>query len=420
MPMQETVDEVIATGPRPNAAAGATTRRGMVDESVRSGELESHREPNATAQPDTVGGGRAGRPMKESTLKLLDKLNMPDEGDGGDPDDPDAAPPKPADPAAPVAAAPGETAVVDDKPSDIDVVRAENARLAEHNRKLVADVEAAGKVKRGEPSARDKALDEAERMYLDDNVGAIRKLIATVLGVDDPKHPDVDGELAGLYTDLTARELNVPLEQATKAVREAARAKQMLARDKRERKAEEEAKATKVEPDQEAKRAEEVGTFIEGRLTSKAADGQSIGDQYPLLMSLAEDLDGLKPSDLLWRVLQVETKAGNIEVVPDNDKMLHAAARLIEAHYATVAEKISSKVKPKTDTATTGDKPATPVTTREVQRQGQAARSITNAQASVAPAAPPKQQQPQQVAPERPKFKSKKEAQDFALRHLPQ
>lgn len=418
MSQEEIVDEVVVNGPRPNSANAGRRNSHVQTEYIGDRGMPVRVERGgAIVEEDKVSeSGRKRTPLRESTQKLVEMIDRgddpPEEVAGEDPDDKGLVDP--------VEAAPAEEKAVDAAPSPADVITAERDRYAEHNRQLLAELDGVRKAPaRGEPSEREKALDEAERTYLDDPIASVRRLIGTVLGVaHDSK--DVDTELSGLYTDLTSRELNVPLEAAHKATREAIRARQMLARDKRERKAESEATVNRGTQDEESRHTEEAATFIDGRLSTKSMTGKSIADDHPLLMQFAEELDGMKPSTLLWKVIQRETKTGVLDPKMPDDQMIPAAAKLVERHYQSLAERFG-KARPTltpTDTAKTDPAKATANASQE-QRQTPGARTITNATASVAPAtSPTKKAAPkQEEAP--PKFKTNKERQEWALRHIP-
>jgi hypothetical protein len=132
-----------------------------------------------------------------------------------------------------------------------------------------------------------------------------------------------------------------------------------------------------------------------------------------MLMSLAKDLDGFDPPELVARIIKREVKVGALDPSAGEDEMIRHAARIVENHYEAMAKKLAG-AKPKT-TDTTNSKAAPAVTTSKAASQQKAAPKLTNANASAAPAAPPKQKKPQ--APnEKPKGMS---SRDWALRHLP-
>ena len=415
---QEVVDEVVTK----SSDRSARGHRSVVTEAVASTGGAAIEDINGIEQETVQDTFKTVKSIRDSTAKLLDKLDAgdgdDDEGGPTDPDDVglvDAAPAvEGAQDAAPTGA---KTDAVDADGNEIERYRAESTRLSEANQRLLQELDGLRKAPRGEMSAREKALDEAERTYLDDNVGAIRRVIATVLGVDDPNHKDVDAELSGLYVDLTSRELNVPLEASHKATREAVRARQLLARDKRERKAEEEAKANRASTDDESRKANEAATFIENRLSTKRTDGTSIAESHPLLMGLAESIDGMAPTKLLWKAIEQGVKAGKYDPASGDDNLIAAAAKDIEDHYTRLSEKIAKSKPTKVDAANAAPAVAVEPASTD-QRQSKATRTITNASASVAPATPAKKAEPVKTE-ERPKFKNDKERRAWALRHIP-
>lgn len=417
--MSETVDEVVNSGPATRSSG--LGHRAVVNESLSlSGGVEV--DQHGIEQDQIREGGGTGRTLKESTAKLIEQYSRPNarstdsDGEPIDTDDPDVVPAnKTGDNAAAVqATSAGESTVegeakaedtVKEGGEEVVTLKSENARLAEHNRKLLEQV---NKVTQRELSEREKALDEAERMYLDDNVGAIRRLIAQALGVNDPSHKDVDEELKGLYVDLTSKELNIPLETSHKAAREALRARQLFARDKRERKAEESEKANRASEDEGTRRAREAAAFIEPKLSK---------DAYPLLNALSNDFDGMDPGLLVWRVIERETAAGTLDVSLGDAKLIEAASKLIEDHYKQLAEKIVTITKSKD--AVPSAAPAVVEASKEASIESKDKKqTITNAQASVAPATPAKKVEGKAV--EKPKFRNDKERRAWALRHLPE
>lgn len=428
MPEVEVVDEVVPISPKGSNSRGRDVK--VFSDAVDGAGERVEVADDSDAENETVdtAGPTFGLRMKDSTRKLLDKLATHEVGDGGegDPDDTivDEVPAeeKPATAAPAAEATPGEEKpaeeVAEAAPSELDNIRAENARLAEANRRLVAEFDARSKVPaKAEPTTRDKLFAEGYDSYLDDSVGAVRKWLAASLGVDDPNDKSVDAELAFLYTDLTAREVGVPLEPAVDAARKAARATQLLARDKRERKAESEQQKKQPAQNAEAQADQHYSGLVRNEITAKDnKTGKSIADEFPMTMAVAESLDGMKPELLIWNVIKRETRAGNFDPTAPNDVLIRKAANLIEQHYAGIYGKFP---KPPTDTANTeAPKPALPAKpANKDTRQSPVARPITNAAAGVAPATPPK---PAPKTEEAPKYKNDKERREAILRkHFP-
>lgn len=435
----EVVDEVVGPG---FAKTNGQVRRAAVEETVESGtsRVVSSKSGGVVEEEDLDDNTsmRRERKMKDSTKALLAKIDAGEEDEDEDPDDEGLVEKEEKKPAPKKEAKPAPEKVVDDKKTEkegeeteepaekeeVDEFKASMTKLQtdydqlkEANRKLVDDLETAKKQPRA-PKISEKlqALDEAEKMYLDDSIGAVKRMIATVLGVKTDA-PEVAEELRGLYTDLTAQELQVPLEQAHKASRDAARTRQLLARDKRERQAESAKPEAEDQPEADTKQLELVTERI-GQLNAPQADGSTILGEFPMLMTLAEKLDGMKPEHLLWRVLQRETKAGTIKPGTD-EAMLKQAAKMIEAHYTSLAEDFDRvKTKKQNDTTKRETTKADDTASKE-KSQSTGARTIKAADASVAPATTPKKAPTKESNEERPKFSSKKQAQDWALRHIP-
>jgi hypothetical protein len=409
---EDVVDEVVAV----RTGNGATARPAIAENVSENGHTTERMVADGVEQESVGEGMRRGRVFKESTTKLIESFNKPaeagDDEEAPDPDDEGLV----DESAAEAAPAEGEETTEEAAAPAVDVWQEKATKYEEHNRRLLAENEALKRAPHREPTAREKALVEAEQAYVDKGaIEAVRRLIGVVLD-SAPDSKDVDAELAGLYTDLTARELNVPLEASQLALREASRTRLALARDKRER------KPAEAAPTSEANEAAQIGqaaTLIGNRMTMQRESGKSFADDHPLLMSLATDLDGMNPHELVARVIQREVKLGTLDPSLGDDALIQAAAKLVETHYEGVAKKFAARNQPqKTDTTKSKTAPAKQDTE---QRQRTATRTITNATASVAPATSPTTKKPttETKTEERPKFKSKREAQDYALRHLP-
>jgi hypothetical protein len=289
--------------------------------------------------------------------------------DGAKPAEAAADPAKEAEPAkdAPPATAPDALAEA--------TARAE--RVAAHNAKLLVELEAA----RGKPASRSK-LDDAADGYIDDHYAAVRHLIARGLGIDDPEDAAVTAELAALTSDLTSKVFGVSLDTTQQAARDAAKARQALARDKRTRKAESDAAAKGDQATAEASKAEQAATFIGNRLSTK---------DYPLLHALSADLDGLPPAQLVWKVIDHASRTGEIDPskMPDDQLIAHAAKK-IETHYQALAGKIG-KASPSPSTAQPAPaaEPVAATSASQGATQSHGGRKLTAADSSAAPATPP-------------------------------
>jgi len=76
-------------------------------------------------------------------------------------------------------------------------------------------------------------------------------------------------------------------------------------------------------------------------LSTKGQNGTSPADEYPMLMTLAEDLDGFKPGELIARAIRQEIMTGALDPKKHTDvEMIRAVATKIEKHYKGVATKI--------------------------------------------------------------------------------
>lgn len=288
---------------------------------------------------------------------------------------------KPAAGAAPVAPAASPAA------SPADEWKTKYDAVERANRKLVADLEAARAAPREAPlSERHTQLADAEETYVNEGASAaFRKFLGVVLGAA-PDSKEVEAELALAYMDLTAGDLGVPLTDAQQAKRDAARARLALARDKKERKSA--AETPKPVPEQTGADIEKMSSFIGNRLTTKNAEGKSLGDDFPLLTRFSQTLDGMSPDTLIARTIDLYSKTGVIDVASygnRDDDLIRDVAKKIEEHYDNLASEFGKAKTPKTDT--TQSKPAIAPTSEE-QRQSHGAR-ITNANAGAAPASPP-------------------------------
>lgn len=410
--MSETIDEVVSM-----RAGTGPVARATVEENVTEGGVVSERNASGVVNEDVSDGARRARRLNESTKKLLDiadgKADPPAEGGEVEASDPDDAGLEEAETKT-EAAAEGEK-TEEEKAPPVDEWREKYTKLEEHNRRLASELDTERKKPRVTPSKRDQALSEAEQAYVDEGpVVAMRKFLSVVLDVP-PDSPDVDAELSGLYTDLTARELNVPLEQSHKAIREAARARLALARDKRERKAQSE--ATKPEPTDGSEGVEQAAKLIGSRMTAQREGSKSFADEHPLLMTFARDLDGFPPEVLVAKVIQREIQVGTLDPSLGDDELIRRAAKIVESHYTAIADRFS-KAKPSQtpDTTKSSEQVATPKKTESnEQRQGTGARTITSAAASVAPATSPTKKQTTSGEKTRKDFKSDKEWRDHLL-----
>jgi hypothetical protein len=207
-----------------------------------------------------------------------------------------------------------------------------------------------------------------------------------------PDSKEVNAELAGLYVDLSAQEVGVPLDQSQQAFRDNARTRLLLARDRREKADGDK----KTNPDNSAGEVsyETAAKHLDGLLNTRTKSGTSISDDYPMLMTLAQDFDNFAPSEVLARAIRQEIMTGTLDVNASDIDMVKAVAPKIEQHYERVGKKIQAALAKKTkkpDTTTPSVKPKVKVDAVTEQRQKPAARTITTATASRAPAKLPKE-----------------------------
>lgn len=364
----------------------------------------TYRPSNDRPSDEEIREGDWGeRRLPDSTKKLLDSMfgdeaKSTEVAEGEDADEQEAdviaggatevqAGDAPAEPAKAAAPTPPE-----DWKTQLETTAAERTRYETANKALLSELEELKK----QPArkAASALLEEAGSEYIDNSKGSLRKLIANAFGLDDPNHADVTAELSALANDLTSELFGVQLDTAQQASREAAKARQALARDKRERKAESDANANKATATAETSQAEQSAAFIGNRL-SQARDGKALREQFPLTMALAERVDGMSPEKLIWTVYQRESKLGRYDQArsSDDDYLITETARLIETHYQALADAVAkAKPLPSTSTATTeqaGLKPDAQESARKDQRQSHGARTLTQAAASVAPATQP-------------------------------
>lgn len=393
-----TEDEVSPVGSAQRGRdSGPRTARGSIVEDMVVGGLTAKPAGGGRGDSEDVTvNGRGGRVLSDTARSLLAKLDTSPPAAAAPatviPETPPAVTPPAAATAAP------ETPTAPD-PAAEHIARAE--RLSQHNAKLLSELETLrARPVRGEPSAREKALDEAERMYLEDPVGAIRRLVALATGATDHASKDVDAELTGLYQDLTERELGVALDSAEKSKRESLRTRKLLDRDRRERAAE---SAKPAEPTEapEAKQTAEMSAKIAPLLTA----GKH-AERYPLLMALSSDFDGRKPEELLWHGIKRGIQLGELDGNTPDDKLIDEVSKKIETHYQSLADKIVKARTPATSTAPPTQ--ATDATASKVDPPSNGVRTITNASASVAPATPPASKPaPNTETP--PKYRNEKE-----------
>lgn len=337
----------------------------------------------------TSGSTPSSRPVTVETVSVDGSRLSSAETEDADEVEVDA----PAEAAPEADAAPTDVAATDvaAAPDKITELSSLNDRMRERNEALVKEIdELRARGGKAQPSERAKRLEDAERTYIEDPVKSLRLMVSTSLGVaEDDKC--VDEELTHLYNDLTSSLLGVDMEPSKKAIRESIRARNMLARDRRERAEEQQAPA--VEPT--------------GHMKLVEAQFAAIADKHPLLSTLAEDLSGgAKASALIWDEIGRGIRAGELDPKMSDDQLVAKAASKIEQRFKATAAKIAAKssTAPVIETASPS----------KGADQGHGVRSISNAQASVAPATPPPTEKKAPAVDVKRKFRSEAERR----RHL--
>lgn len=296
--------------------------------------------------------------------------------------EPAGDPAKPADQPAAAPAGEAKPATQPDKPApaaDPDLA-ARAARLTEHNRKLVAELEQLRARGGEDPDERLQSLDAIERGLTTDGLGSIRKLVALNIGAKDAAAPEVDRAMAGLYAEWTAAELKVEMDPARRALLEAERNRALIERDKRDREAGTKAEQAKAAKEAEARHAAEVGRRLDTHLTETKH-----AERFPLLMKHSKTFDGVSPGELLFSAVRAGIKAGEFPDTTDNETLIDHYSKEIETHYRGIRDSLAE---PATSTATPAPAPVPP-TDKKAGATETGARTITNASASVAPPAPP-------------------------------
>jgi hypothetical protein len=291
------------------------------------------------------------------------------------------------------------------KPAEI---KAELDRYVEANRRLVAEAETA----RTKPAA--PVADDGD--YIDDSINFVRRGIARQLGISDPMHADVTAELQALTLDLNSAMLGAPLEVAQQAARDAAKARQALARDKRTRTAQGDSSAASEEAT-----ANKTTAFIGNRLSASrtSPDGKalpSLREQFPLAAAMA-GRHGSPPLEAqIYEVYRRELHTGRFDPqrLNDDDYLISESAKLLESQYQDLADALGKARTPSTATPTTpAIAPAAATIASQGPPQGHGGRTaLTAADSSVAPATPPTP-----AAPKRTKQLQSRE--EFLARHYP-
>ncbi len=370
-------------------------------------------------------GGRGSRALPASTAALLERLDAPAApGAAAVPPQPPAAPAPPPSRPPPAAGSPAAApplpapaAPADTVQAQLEQLTAERARLVEANRRLVESAEAA---RAGAPPPTAAMLDELAGEYGRDTAGAIRKVVARFLGVDDPAHPDVDAELAGLTTDLTSHVHKVSMDPSQQALRNTAQTRILLAHDKKTRKAESETAAKEAQAKAEADKASQAVSFIGNRLSAVQPDGSTIKQVAPLAATLIPKLTGRSFEEEILVTQRQLRDAGVLDParLHDDDYIVKATAIYLESQAKAHVDLVDA-ARPQPSTATTTTTPPAPApaastSASQAPPHSHGGRSLTQADSSAAPAVPPSVPTPDQPT------KNMKTRRDVLSRYFPE
>jgi hypothetical protein len=387
--------EAPAASPTPAPAESAPDRPGAGPAHRAAGELphvtRTVKHGAVVAEPARAEGDSVRTLRSSSTparsftehqrqmLANLDKYDSLTAPAGGDPAErePPAATPAPAGAEQPAPAKPSDAAPA--TPPDPDLP-ARAARLAEHNKRLVARVEQLEQHRGGDPDERLQALDAIERGLTTDTLGSIRKLVALNIGAKDAAAPEVDRIMAGVYAEWTAAELKVEMDPARRALLESERNRLLIERDKRDRDAGSKASEARVAAEREQQHHADIGRRLDAHLSEAKH-----ADRFPLLMKHARTFDGQAPGELLYTAIRRGIAAGEFPAGTDDATLINHYSKEIETHYKGLRDQIAE---PATSTAAPAPAPVPP-TDKKADATETGVRTITNASASVAPPAPP-------------------------------
>lgn len=293
-----------------------------------------------------------------------------------------AAPMQPAESTKPAGAAeqpkadpaPSSAAATTTNPTEphADTVRAN--RLAEHNTRLVAELES---LRKAPPAHGDAAvLKEVDGLFTTNPLAGVRKMFARQLGVPEDSK-EITQHLRFLESDLTNDRIGVPFTEDSERDRKAARTLVAIQREMRERKAEE----TKTEPAPSSDDAESV-SFVGNRLAATKH-----AENYPLLTAWGEYVHGAKPAAVIWQALKHGVAIGELDRNEPFDQLIDKTSKSLESYYQDLLAK-APKAAP-TSTATTPAPATPPPEAPKGDPSGQRVPSLTSATTSAAPATMP-------------------------------
>ncbi len=326
------------------------------------------------------------------------------DGDGDAPEVEAVDPDEPDDAAEPEKPAPSGTSTSPELVKERDELKA----LADRQRAIIEKLraEASKAPPANDYETRLKRLDEAEETYVRGPVAAFKQWLAGTNGLDVDSD-DFKQELTDFYIDLTSAVTSAEADSNHQAKRSSALIRREWDRSNKKRAADE---RQQKEPKPQA--SEERLTVATGQI---APIYKSIADSHPHLSAYAEELSGRSPETVVAELLLRGLETGDFDANEDMNEAVAKAAKLANEHFKRRWDALSAKA-PSTAKPDAGTPPAADATVdRDKPRQTKGAR-VTNADASVAPAAPPATK-PSEPAPR--KFRDDDERKKFILRkHL--
>lgn len=410
--------EISHTAPSASSGSPAAERGRQADRPVRPVEVTTIKHGSVIATPVRPEGREVvavrsssepkARSFTEHQRQMLDNLDKHGDVNGASaaesttlatttgatpavtsaaaaPADAKTAAATPDAPAAAVAPAPSAPAIAATPAADPELA-ARVDRLVEHNKRLVAELDRRSAAA-ATPDERTRALDEIERGLTTDTLASVRKLLALNAGIKDAADPAVDRLLGGLYAELTANELKMPMDAGQRALMEAERTRRLVERDKKDALAAESAKQVK-----EAESAENERNANVGMQLSQHLESSKHAEQFPLLMRHAATIDKVSPGELVWAAIRHGIRAGESSKDDSDETLINRYSKKIETFYQDHLAKLGITRPEVASTSTAAPAQATvPATENKADASNNGVRTITNASASVAPPAPPAQ-----------------------------
>jgi hypothetical protein len=386
----------------PNVEVVDQTARSLSDAArARAAAIASNRARNGAARTSAPAAAvetvtEAAPESKPAAAPAPANANAAPVDDAEDPDDPDLQPS-----ATPAAAKPAETPPVEH--AEVATLRATVERQTRMLEQARQQMEQATKAEGDAARKRHDLLSQAEEGYLEAPVAAARKWVAGVIGAADPNADEVNAEIDDLIADLISARNGVALDGAHQANRKAALLQRAWNKEKQR------ASSTNRETEdqkQRATREQQVRAAHEG-ISSRFESSKT---KFPHLQ-LAAHLDGPTPNariegdgiaGKIFTVIKTGIELGTLDPNEPDDVLFEKGAQLAEKFYTARAEHLRGALS--TGTAAPSPSPAQQAGAPSADvnvgkaRQGHGSRALTNADASVAPAATgkPAEQTPKQ------------------------